>query len=86
MVEQSESAGPDELSAVRLGSSTRTTPSAAGDSLVVAGGAGSAVAAAAGWEFARIAAGRGLGTALLAVALSLGELERRILVVSLWLL
>ena len=71
---------------MRLGSSTRTTPSAAGGSLVVAGGAGSAVAAAAGSGFARTAAERGPGSALLAVALSLVELERRILVVSLWLL
>ena len=71
---------------MRLGSSTRTTPSAAGGSLEVAGGAGSAVAAAAGSGFARTAAERGPGSALLAVALSLVELERRILVVSLWLL
>ena len=71
---------------VRLGSSTRTTPSAAGGSLEVAAGAGSAVAAAAGSGFARTAAERGSGTALLAVALSLVELERRILVGSLCLL
>ena len=69
-----------------LGSSTRTTPSAAGGSLEVAGGEGSAGAAVAGSGFARTAAERGPGTALLAVSLSLVELERRILVVSLWLL
>ena len=69
-----------------LGSSTRTTPSAAGGSLEVVEGEGSAVAAAAGSEFARTAAERGPGTALLAVALSSVELERRILVVSLCLL
>ena len=75
---------PVALLDFHLESSGKITPFAASGSPAAAEGASSVATTAAGLEFART--GLDLEIALLVVALSLVELERRILVVSSWLL